>query len=161
NKAGFLLIQSYVEQSPVVTTKPSMNGNRMFNVQAKVVRDPRTKKILGVVPGQEEPGVTIVQLWQGGGPTGAPPVKKNSPTFHYVKPTRAVTQYFKVLRERYGHPYSILTSSDGSFGAFAAALESSKFAEEENYASKMTDRIDQVHIQANRWIDYRLQTLQQ
>ena len=38
NKAGFLLVQSYNEQSPGVTGRPSLNSNRMFNVQALVTR---------------------------------------------------------------------------------------------------------------------------
>ena len=38
DKAGFLLVQTYNEQSPGATGAPSKHGNRMFNVQALVTR---------------------------------------------------------------------------------------------------------------------------
>jgi hypothetical protein len=72
NKGGFLLVQTYCEQSPGVTKKPSLNGNRMFNVQALVTRG-SDNKITGTVSGQEETGVTIKDLKQGEGKTRPAP----------------------------------------------------------------------------------------
>jgi hypothetical protein len=158
NKAGFLLCQTYGEQSPGVTGKPSKNGNRLFNVQAEVTRD-QANKITGVVPGQTAAGVTIVGLSQGEGATDATRKMLTSPTFNYDTPKRAVTHYFAVLKARYPSAYAELISPVGSFSKFVGALQSARYATDAAYATKMVSLSTQVLKQAKAWLEFRLQTI--
>jgi hypothetical protein len=157
DKAGFLLVQTYCEQSPGVTGAPSKHGNRMFNVQALVTR--AGDKITGTVPGQEEPGVTISSLSQGEGPTDATRKPLSSPTFYYESPVRAVIHYIKVLKARYTSAYRVITDPSGSFSQFADALQAGHFATDANYGGGLKDRANQVLGQAKKWLDYGLMAI--
>jgi hypothetical protein len=156
DKAGFLLVQTYNEQSPGKTGKPSKHGNRMFNVQALVTRP---KGVMTVVPGQEEDGVTIRNLSQGEGPTDATRTDLTSPTFYYDTPVRAVTHYLKVLEHRYKPAYAVITDPTGSFGPFADALRAVGYATDKAYASKMKGTVAQVLGQGKAWTDYEVKGL--
>jgi hypothetical protein len=158
SKGGFLLVQTYGEQSPSVTKKPSLNGNRMFNVQALVTRD-GANKITGTVPGQEESGVTIKDLKQGEGRTNATRQMLSSPTFNYDTPKRAVTHYFKILKQRYMQAYGVITDANGSFAAFAGALQSAGYATDGAYAANLIGLSSQAISQARAWLQFRLQTI--
>lgn len=156
NKAGFLLVQTYHEQSPGDTKKPSVHGNRMFNVQALVSWKPNGQPG-DPLPGQTtDAGVFLKSLSQGEGPSDASRKNKSSSTFYYDSPKTAVTHYLKVLQKRYSSAYTVLTDAGGSFGRFASALQNSHFATEEAYASKLNGIVDQVLGQAKTWLDCEL-----
>lgn len=157
NKAGFLLVQTFCEQSPGATGKPSQHGNRMFNVQALMTW--KDNKMGPPVPGQEEPGASLKSLSQGEGATGATRTPLSSPTFYYESPKRAVTHYLKVLQQRYGAAYTAIIDGSGGFARFADALQAAKFATHQAYASDLKARADSVIRQGKAWLNYELGAL--
>jgi hypothetical protein len=62
NKAEFFIAQAFSEQSPGAVGDPSVNGNRLFNVQALVTRD-SANRITGGACGstlyQQDPSGTV------------------------------------------------------------------------------------------------------
>jgi hypothetical protein len=158
DKAGFLLVQTYSEQSPGVTGKPSKHGNRMFNVQALVAQGPNGK-VGGTLPGQEEAGVTIRSLSQGEGATVETRKMLSSPTFYYDTQKRAVTHYLKILKQRYTGALTAITDPSGSFSRFADALQAAGYATHKAYAEDMKAIAGQVLRQANAWLDFELKAL--
>jgi hypothetical protein len=156
DKAGFLLVQTYNEQSPGVTGAPSKHGNRMFNVQALVTR-PGGKIV--VVPGQQEAGVSIKNLSQGEGATVESRRPLSSPTFCYDTPVRAVTHYLKILEQRYSGAYAVLTDPTGSFGRFADKLQAAGYATHQAYAADLKARAAGILREGKQWVDYELKAL--
>ena len=157
NKAGFLLVQTYGEQSPGVTGRPSLHSNRMFNVQALVDKDQKGRMTLR--PGQQENGVSIPWIPQGEGATDAERVSKSSPTFVYDSEERAVTHYFKILDARYGEALKVLQADDGTFTKFTKALQQQGYATDAKYAEKMQNLSNQALSQAKKWLDYQIKAL--
>lgn len=156
DKAGFLLVQTYNEQSPGVTGAPSKHGNRMFNVQALVTRSGGK---MTVVPGQEEAGVSIKNLSQGEGATVESRKSLSSPTFYYDTQVRAVTHYLKILQQRYPGAYAVLTDPTGSFSRFADALQAANYATHKAYAADLKSGAAGILREAKQWVDYELKTL--
>jgi hypothetical protein len=157
DKAGFLLVQTYNEQSPGVTGAPSKHGNRMFNVQALVTWS--GDKITGVVPGQQEAGVSIKNLSQGEGATVDGRKMLSSPTFYYDTQVRAVTHYLKILEQRYQGVYAVITDPTGSFWRFADALQAAGYATHQAYAADLKGRADRIVREGKAWVDYELKSL--
>ena len=153
DKAGFLLVQTYNEQSPGVTGAPSKHGNRMFNVQALVTRSGGK---MTVIPGQEEAGVSIRNLVQGEGATVESRKDLSSPTFYYDTQVRAVTHYLKILEQRYRGAYAVITDPTGSFGNFADALKAAGYATHEAYAKDLKESSNRVIREGKAWVDYEL-----
>ena len=156
NKAGFLLVQTYNEQSPGVTGAPSKHGNRMFNVQALVTRQDGKMEV-GL--GQEEDGVSIKKLPQGEGATVESRRLLTSPTFYYNTQVRAVTHYLKILEQRYSRAYAVLKDRNGSFGRFADALQAAGYATHQAYAADLKARAAGILREGKQWVDYELKAL--
>ncbi len=153
-RALWLLIQAYGEQSPVVTGRPSKHHNRLFNEHADVVRE--GKKITGVVPGQESEGISIYDLPQNESPTRDKTDIKSSPTFGYDTPERSAHHHLKQLQRRWKPAWTALTNKPGSFDQFADALQAAGYARSKTYAADLKALQGQVRRDVKAWIKYRL-----
>lgn len=158
NKAGFFLSQAFSEQSPGAVGNPSDHGNRLFNIHALVTRN-SANRITGVVPGQTEAGVNITNLSQGEGKTVETRVKLTSPTFVYDSTERAVTHYIKILENRYGGAFRVMTTPSTTFAQFAQALQDAKFATHANYAAELQSNSFQAIKSAQKWIAFQTHVL--
>ena len=155
-KAVFLVIQSYHEQQPGGKYGlPATHQNRLFNLQAEVTWS--GNKMSGVVPGQEQEGVTIGNLKQGEGPTDQTRVPLTSPTFYYDSPWRSAAHFLSSLARRYPAAYAVLTDPAGQFDAYAHALKRSKYATDAAYDTRLINIKGQVLRQLNGWLKYRLE----
>jgi hypothetical protein len=155
-RAMWLIVQAYGEQSPGVTGRPSGHHNRLFNEQADVTRDEKTKKITGVVPGQEREGVHLYNLKQNESPTRDKKKMLSSPTFGYDTPERAAHHHLEQLQSRWQGAWNALTAEQGSFADFAQKLKASGYAKAKDYDTALIGIEGQVRQQVGKWVQYRL-----
>jgi hypothetical protein len=154
-RAMWLIIQAYGEQSPGVAGRPSKHRNRLFNEQGAVTRD-ASGKITGVVPGQESEGVYLYGLPQNESPTRDKKDIKTSPTFGYDTSERAAHHHLEQLRKRWKPAWAALTKDKGSFDQFADALKAAGYAKANDYAASLKALRFQVQREVKAWLKYRL-----
>lgn len=153
-KALWLIIQAYGEQSPGVTGPPSGHRNRLFNEQGAVTRE--GEKITGVVPGQESEGVYLYNLPQNESPEKGKTDIKTSPTFGYDTPERAASHHLEQMQKRWTPAWGALTQEKGSFEEFAHALKRSGYAKAKTYDTDLIALQNQVRSQVAAWLKYRV-----
>ncbi|WP_341679299.1 DUF4157 domain-containing protein [Niveibacterium sp. SC-1] len=153
-RAMWLIIQAYGEQSPGVVGPPSGHRNRLFNEQGAVTRD-KNQKITGVVPGQESEGVYLYNLSQNEAPEKGKTDMKTSPTFGYDSPERASTHHLEQMQKRWTPAWDALTRDKGSFDEFAHALKRSGYAKADTYDTDLIAIQGQIRGQVLAWIKYR------
>lgn len=161
DRALWLIVQAYGEQSPGATGRPSQHRNRLFNEQAAVVRDPRTQKITGVVPGQEKEGVYLYNLPQNEAPERGKQEIKSSPTFGYDTPERAAGHHLESMESRWGSAWNALTDKNGSFESFARGLKAAGYARANDYDTALIALQGQVRREVTNWIKFRLPEMRQ
>ncbi len=154
DRAMWLIIQAYGEQSPGVTGPPSRHRNRLFNEQAAV--EMKDGKIERVLPGQESEGVHLYNLRQNESPTRDKKDMKSSPTFGYDTPERAAHHHLEQLQARWGPAWTELTKEKGTFEQFATGLKTAGYAKANDYATSLAGIKNQVQRQVRAWLKYRL-----
>jgi hypothetical protein len=153
-RAMWLIIQAYGEQSPGAVGPPSRHRNRLFNEQAAVeMKDGKIKRVL---PGQESEGVYLYNLPQNESPTRGKKDIKTSPTFGYDTPERAAHHHVEQLQARWGSAWNALTDEKGSFEGFARGLKTAGYAKAEDYDTALIALQGQVKRQVANWIKFRL-----
>ena len=153
-RAMWLIIQAYGEQSPGVTGPPSGHRNRLFNEQAAVEME--GKKIKRVLPGQESEGVFLYDLPQNESPTRDKKEIKSSPTFGYDTPERSARHHLEQLESRWKPAWEALTTEKSSFEKFAHALKTAGYAKAADYDTSLQAIEIQVTGQVKAWLKYRL-----